>query len=182
MASIHGLAGLSIGRLAGRVGMSKSGLFGHFGSKQALQHAVLEEVCERFVVEVIQPALTAATGEARLRTLFENWLAWDSDVRPGGCPLTAAANELDCQPGPLRDYIVSQQRDWLNCIGRILKKAVKDGQFRSDLDVEQVAFEIHGVGLAHHLTAYLLSDAKARQRALIALERIIEQARSPSIH
>lgn len=183
MASVQGLEGLSIGQLAAKVGMSKSGLFGHFGSKHALQLAVLEEIVERFINEVIRPALMLPTGEGRLRTLIENWLRWDTHGVPsGGCPLTAAANELDAQPGQLRDYIAKQQRDWLDCIQRIVRKSVKEGQFRADLDVEQVAFEIHGIGLAHHLTAWLLSDSKARERALTALERVIDNARAKSIH
>ena len=96
MASVHGFEGISIGRLANEAGMSKSGLFGHFGSKEALQHAILEFVVEDFKHAVIAPALHQPSGEARLRALFSGWLDWTGQDRlTGGCPLIAASvNEM----------------------------------------------------------------------------------------
>jgi len=179
MASVHGFEGLSIGRLASEAGMSKSGLFGHFGSKEALQHAILEFVVEDFKINVIAPALRESTGEARLRSLFARWLEWTGQERlTGGCPLMTASVELDDQPGPLRDYLVSQQEAWLDCIRRMAQKAVAEGRFRDGLDTRQFAFEFHGIGLAFNFARRLLHDPNALQRAKNACDRLIESARA----
>jgi len=179
MASVHGFEGISIGRLAADAGMSKSGLFGHFGSKEALQHAILEFVVEDFKINVIAPALHESTGEARLRSLFARWLEWTGQERlTGGCPLMTASVELDDQPGPLRDYLVSQQEAWLDCIRRMAQKAVAEGRFRDGLDTRQFAFEFHGIGLAFNFARRLLNDPNALQRAKNACDRLIESARA----
>jgi AcrR family transcriptional regulator len=178
MASVHGLEGLSIGRLAGRAGLSKSGLFGHFGSKEALQRAVLEFVVEDFKLEVVAAALREATGEARLRRLFENWMAWtENDQRHGGCPLMVASIELDDQPGELRAYLVSQQESWFDCIRRMAQKAVAEGRFRDRLDTRQFAFEFHSIGLGFNFSRRLLDDPQALSRARNALDHLIEAAK-----
>src|SRR5688572_22653645 len=110
IAAVDGLEGLSIGRLAGAAGLSKSGLFAHFGSKEALQRAVLEAVVEDFRASVILPALREPTGVGRLDELFTGWIDWAAAERKsGGCPLLGAAIELDDKPGELRDYLVEQQ-------------------------------------------------------------------------
>src|SRR6188472_1566267 len=101
LANVVGVSGLSIGRLAEATGLSKSGLFAHFGSKEALEVAVVEEASRRFVQEVMVPALSHARGEPRLRALFENWVKWGQ--RPGGCFFVGVSTELDDRPGPPRD-------------------------------------------------------------------------------
>lgn len=177
-ASVEGLTGLSIGRLAARTGLSKSGLFAHFGSKEALQMAVLEQAAEDFRQAVILPALRAASGVARLRGLFEHWLAWAaSDAQAGGCPLFGASVELDDKPGELRDYLATRQRAWLDCIAAAAERAVKDGDLRADLDTRQFAFEFHGIALAFHCAHRLLDDARARARAQAAFDRLVASAR-----
>ena len=104
VASEQGLEGLSIGALADDLGMSKSGLFAHFRSKEGLQIAILEMAGARMVDEVVRPALAAPRGEPRVRALFDRWLAWEqSPSLPGGCPFMAASFELDDRPGPVRD-------------------------------------------------------------------------------
>jgi AcrR family transcriptional regulator len=179
MASVHGFEGISIGRLAADAGMSKSGLFGHFGSKEALQHAILEFVIEDFKARVIAPALREPTGEARLRALQTNWLTWTGqEPLVGGCPLMAAAVELDDQPGPLRDYLVAQQEAWLDCIRRMAQKAVAEGVFRDGLDTRQFAFEFHGIGLGFSFARRLLRDPQAQKRAVKALDRLIQSAKT----
>jgi AcrR family transcriptional regulator len=173
LASVNGLEGLSIGRLAELTGLSKSGLFGHFGSKEALQRAVLESVVEDFRAAVIAPALKDSSGTGSLHRLFAGWLAWAAaDDKSGGCPLLGAAIELDDQPGRLRDYLVEQQKAWFDCIARAAAKAVAQGEFRRDLDVQQFAFEFHGIGLGFNFAHRLLDDRKAGARAKQAFQRL----------
>lgn len=177
-ASVDGLAGLSIGRLAVITGLSKSGLFAHFGSKEALQKAVLEQAAENFRRDVILPALRATGGMARLRALFEHWVAWAaSDALAGGCPLFGASVELDDRPGELRDYLAARQRAWLDCIAAAAERGAKEGALRADLDGEQFAFEFHGLALAFHCAHRLLDDASARARAAAAFDRLVASAR-----
>ena len=176
IASVHGLAGLSIGRLAELSGLSKSGLFGHFGSKEALQHAVLESVIDDFRAAVVAPALRETGGSARLERLFEAWLGWAMADRAGGCPLLGASIELDDRPGPLREYLVDRQRAWLDCVAGAAQKAVADGDFRGDLDVAQFAFEFNGIGLAFNFAHRLLGDARAADRAGGAFRALVASA------
>jgi AcrR family transcriptional regulator len=177
MASVHGLEGLSIGRLAELAGLSKSGLFGHFGSKEALQQAVLECVVGEFRSEVILPALREQTGTLRLEQLFAGWLAWAAaDQKTGGCPLLAASIELDDRPGELRDYLVGQQKAWLDCIARMATKAISQAEFRGDLDVEQFAFEFNSIGLGFNFAYRLLDDPRAQRRAEHAFRQLVASA------
>lgn len=177
LASTQGLTGLSIGRLADRAGLSKSGLFGHFGSKEALQHAVLEFATEEFRASVILPALREPTGRARLERLFAAWLSWTAaELRTGGCPLLGASIELDDQPGELRDYLVEKQRAWLDCIAGMALKARSEGDFRPDLDAQQLAFEVNGIGLCFNFAHRLLGDPAARERATAAFARLLADA------
>ena len=177
-ASVEGVMGFSIGRLAARTGLSKSGLFAHFGSKEALQRAVLEQAAEDFRRAVILPSLRAASGLERLRALFEHWLAWAaSDALAGGCPLFGASIELDDKPGELRDYLVTRQRAWLDCIAAAAERAVKEGDLRADLDTQQFAFEFHGTALAVHCAHRLLDDPRAKARADAAFDRLVASAR-----
>jgi AcrR family transcriptional regulator len=179
MAGVLGLEGISIGRLASQAGMSKSGLFGHFGSKEALQQAILEFVVEGFKTKVVAPALRETKGEARLRQLFNRWLDWaDQDLLTGGCPLMTASVELDDRPGGLRDYLVLQQEGWLDAVRRMAQKAVADGVFRDRLDTKQFAFEFHSIGLGFNFARRLLRDARARTRAQSALDRLIQSAKT----
>jgi AcrR family transcriptional regulator len=178
MASEVGLEGLTIGRLADALDLSKSGLFAHFDSKENLQVETLDRAAERFVEAVVRPALAAPAGEPRLRALFENWLEWPKRVRqPGGCIFAAAAAELDDRPGPARDRLVELQREWLGTIERVVCRAQEVGHLRTDLDAAQLAFELHGIGLAWNFHARLLRDPRARERAVAAFERLVADAR-----
>src|SRR5687768_1369182 len=157
VASAEGLKGLSIGDLAKRVGMSKSGLFAHFTSKEELQLEVLRLAIERFVDNVVAPALRAPRGEPRLRSIFEHWLGWErAQFQPGGCIFMATANELDDRPGPLRDRLVASQRDWLQALATAARIAVEEGHFRRDLDAQQLAHDLYAVMLAFHHFSRLL--------------------------
>jgi AcrR family transcriptional regulator len=169
-----GLGGLTIGSLATQTGMSKSGLFAHFGSKESLQLQVVEHNTERFTLEVIRPALKAPRGEPRVRALFERWLEWDS--AEGGCPLVAAAFELDDQPGPLRERLVGNQRDWTDTLAMVFTGGITEGHFRPDADPRQFAQDIEGVMLAFHLASRLLNDREAAPRARRALDALLAAA------
>ncbi|WP_433285032.1 TetR/AcrR family transcriptional regulator [Pseudonocardia sp. CA-142604] len=169
-----GLAGLTIGSLATRTGMSKSGLFAHFGSKESLQLDVLDHATERFTTEVVRPALTAPRGEPRVRALFDRWLAWDS--AEGGCPLVAAAFELDDQPGPVRERLVRDQHAWFDTLATMATICVAEGHFRSDIDPRQFAQDVEGVMLAFHVASRLLADPDAAARAHRGLETLLAAA------
>jgi AcrR family transcriptional regulator len=177
MASKVGLRGLTIGSLAEQAQLSKSGLFAHFRSKEALQLAVLEYASAKVVDLVIRPALKTNRGEPRLRELFEGWVEWDRDTWPGGCLFVAAATELDDEPGIVRDRLAQCQRDWLESMAMMWRSGVIDGQFHEDLDPEQYAFELQGIMLAFHQSYRLLADPYAEQRARKAIERLIASAR-----
>ena len=175
--SVEGLDGVSIGGLAARLKMSKSGLFAHFGSKESLQQAVLETIVDHFIGDVLRPALKAPTGKHRVEKLFENWLQWDkSEHFPGGCPLLAAAFELDDQSGPLRDFIAKQQRDWLKSIARMADRAIADGEFKSSCDSRQFAFEFNAILLCFNVYKRLLKDPTARRRARHAFAKLLAAA------
>jgi AcrR family transcriptional regulator len=178
LASEVGLEGITIGRLASALDLSKSGLFAHFGSKDALQMQVLDRAAERFAEVVVRPAAAAPRGEARLRALFERWLRWPKNCpQPGGCIFVQAAVELDDRPGAARERLVALERDWLAIITRVVRGAQAQGELRRDLDPEQFAFEMHGVMLACHHAWRLLHDRTAVERARRALDRLIAAGR-----
>lgn len=176
-ASLVGFGGLSIGRLAESADMSKSGLFAHFQSKEQLQLQVLDRARRHFVDVVVRPALAARRGEVRVRTLLDGWLTWSGGFLDGGCIFVAASAELDDQPGELRDALVRSERDWLELLSSVAATAVDEGEFRSDLDTEQFAYEVHGVMLAHHHASRLLRDERAGERSRRAFESLVAAAR-----
>lgn len=179
LASEVGLDGLTIGRLASALDLSKSGLFAHFASKEGLQLATLDRAAERFTEVVIRPALEAPRGEPRLRALVERWLAWPVEVpQPGGCIFVQAAVELDDRPGPARERLVTLQREWLRVLATAVKIGVAEGQFRRDVDAEQVAFELYGIMLSTHHASRLLGDPRATTRARRAVERLFASCRT----
>lgn len=179
LASRDGLEGLTIGTLSSELGLSKSGLFAHFGSKDELQLQVLQAAVERFEETVIRPALKAPRGEPRIRALLENWLVWaDGMAMPGGCPIIAAAVEFDDRPGPLRDFLLVAQRRHFDFMTKAARLAVEAGHFRADLDTEQLAFEINGIVLGYHHAHRMLHDPKASERARAAFERLLNDSRA----
>jgi AcrR family transcriptional regulator len=181
MASQIGLSGLSIGRLAEELHLSKSGLFAHFQSKETLQLQILDYAAQRFVDVVVRPALGVPRGEPRVRAMFENWLTWPREsALPGGCLFVAAAVELDDQPGPVRDRLVQLQRDWLDTLAAAVRSAVSEGHFHDRVEPEQFAHELYGVMLAGHHAARLLRDPQAGRRTRAAFEGLVSAARKPS--
>lgn len=181
LASRVGLGGLTIGTLATQTGLSKSGLFGHFASKEGLQIGVLARARERFVDRVLRPAITTPRGEPRVRALFEHWLAWQQGGLPGGCIFVDAVSEFDDQDGPVRDELLRSERDKAESVMTIVATAVAEGHFAPDLDLEQFAFELEGIMLAHHHSCRMLRDPDATARAHTAFDRLVESAR-PAPH
>ncbi|MFZ5511247.1 MAG: TetR family transcriptional regulator C-terminal domain-containing protein [Pseudomonadota bacterium] len=175
MASQIGLGGLSIGGLAERTGMSKSGLFAHFGSKEDMQLAVMALTQDRFADRVVRPALKEPRGLPRLRAMLRNWLGWTLGAQmPGGCLLIAASTEFDDQPGPVRDAVAEAQMAWRGTLARAVRQAVEEGQLRPDTDVEQFVFELVGIAMAAHQGSRLLKDRDAAARAVQAFERLVQ--------
>jgi AcrR family transcriptional regulator len=180
VASRVGLAGLTIGSLAASTRLSKSGLFAHFQSKESLQLELLAHTRSRFVDLVVRPALTAPRGEPRMRELFRRWLAWDADALPGGCLFVAASAELDDQPGPVRDRLAQDQRDWMDTIAQVFRTGIAEGHYRPDADPEQFAYDLYGVMLAFHHASRLLGDPDAAGRATRAFEALLLAVRRPA--
>jgi AcrR family transcriptional regulator len=176
LVSKAGLDGLTIGTLADATGMSKSGLFAHFGSREELLLKVLEHGQEEFVEFVVKPALGKPRGAQRLRAMFVNWLDWtESAELPGGCPMIGGATEFDDKPGPVRDMLATGQRAWIDTLKRAVRQANDEGQLRPDTDPEQIAFEMFGVALVVHHHRRLLGYQKARERALAAFDALLER-------
>lgn len=171
-----GLDGLTIGTLAEATGMSKSGLFAHFGSREELLLAVLAHGQAEFTEVVFQPALAKPRGLPRLRAMFTHWLDWtESAELPGGCPMIGGASEFDDRPGPVRDMLAGGQRTWIETLKRAVRQGVEEGQLAAETDPEQIAFEIFGIALVVHHHRRLLGYRKARERALIALDSLLER-------
>ena len=178
LASQVGLSGLTIGGLADDLGLSKSGLFAHFRSKDALQVQVLEYAAALFIDEVIKPALRAPRGEPRIRALFARLLIWpEHNDLPGGCPIMAASVELDDRPGPARDALVSQQKDWLDTLATLVRVAIEEGHFHKRVEPAQFAFELYAIDFAYHHSLRLLRDPNAVRRAQAAFEALLARAK-----
>ena len=178
LATVIGVSGVTIGRLAEEMALSKSGLFAHFGSKEALDVAIVEEASRQFVQAVMVPALREPRGEPRVRALFERWIEWGK--RPGGCFFVGACAELDDRPGPPRDALVRASRDWIDELAKAARIAVREGHFASSLDAEQFAFEIYGIMLSCHQFSRFLREPDALVRTRAAFERLIASARPAS--
>ncbi|HEY7934922.1 MAG TPA: TetR/AcrR family transcriptional regulator [Solirubrobacteraceae bacterium] len=172
IASTEGLEGLTIGRLAGELRMSKSGLFAHFGSKQELQIATIQVAAARFYGEVIAPTLGEPEGPARLRGYCESYLDYmQREVFTGGCFWAAVASEFDDRPGPVRDAIRDGLSGWLAELER-------QARIAGAHDPAALAFEIYSLGLGANTYSRLLTDEAAFDRARKAIERrlLVEQA------
>jgi len=172
-----GLGGLSIGVLATRSEMSKSGLFAHFGSKEALQLAVLEHAREDFIARVIRPALATPRGESRVRELFTGWLRVTVDRSRGSCLFVKAATELEGWDGPVREQLVRDHRDLFETVALVFSTGISEGHFAADADPEQFAHDLHGILLAVYHARGILEDPAADNRAWRAFQALLEAAR-----
>jgi AcrR family transcriptional regulator len=172
MASQFGLEGVSIGALAKKTEMSKSGLFAHFQSKENLQIEILDYAARVFSEDVIIPALAIDAGIPRIKALVNNWVEW-SDNLSGGCIFVTASADYSDRPGKVRECLLRQQGDWIDCLCRIAESAIKVGDFRKDIDCEQFAFDLYSLLLGFHLYDKLLDDSETRKRRDIALDRLL---------
>ena len=179
IAASAGLEGLSIGPLADAVGMSKSGVFAHFGSREDLQLAVLDLAADRFGEHTLIPALSRPRGLPRLQALLENWLTWLQRDR-GGCLLLAAANEYDDRPGPLRDRMVHHHQRLRQMVSRAVAMAVECGALRADLDIDQAAFELNAIALAVQNDMAINGPDIATRRGQQMLQRLLAAYTSPA--
>jgi len=179
LASVEGLGALTIGRLADRVGMSKSGLFAHFESREAVELGVLEEAIQRFRDVVVLPALREPRGEPRIRAIVENWWEWGNDdsTMPGGCVLLQASIELDDRPGPARDLVADAMRQWHEALKRAATIAIDEGHFRDDLDPALFAFQVFGIMLSAHHAERLLRTPGTTARMRKAVDALIGSSR-----
>jgi AcrR family transcriptional regulator len=174
-----GLEALSLGTLAAETGLSKSGLFAHFKSKEALQLDVIEEVRLRFVETVIRPALATPRGEPRVRAFSEGYLNWIKTGHPnGGCIYMALCHEYDDRPGPVRDKLVANQLDLYDTLARIVQTAVDTGDFRADLDPQKFVFDFIGIKMAYQHRAKFLGIPDTYEHARMAFEALIERSRA----
>lgn len=178
LASEIGLEGLTIGNLAKRVGMSKSGLYAHFDSKEDLQSQVLDIAAARVAEVVVARALRHPRGLPRVQALFDLWIDWGTREFSGGCPFIAAAAEFDDRGGPVRDRLVAHLNNAFATIGRAAQISIDEGHFRPDLDVDQFAFDFWATVLGYHHYARLLRRGDARLRAQQAFQTILRNAQS----
>ena len=175
LANLVGVSGLSIGRLAEATSLSKSGLFAHFGSKEALEVAVVQEASRQFIEAVMIPALGKPRGEPRIRALFENWLVWGQ--RPGGCFFVGATSDLDDRPGPPRDALTQASKDWIDELEKAARIGVQEGHLREGLDVAQFAFAEYSLMLGTQFFFRFLDRADALARARRAFDLLLDAAR-----
>jgi AcrR family transcriptional regulator len=174
-----GFSGLTVGTLAERAGMSKSGFFAHFGSKEELQIKLLENAAEIAREHVIAPSMKRPKGLARLRALVRNWFGWTTRAGlEGGCPVAAGLFELDDSVGPVRDRLFEMEKFWRGLLAAQVADAVKLGQLRSSLDIDQFVWELCGIYLSHHASARFVRDPKADKRAQVAFDALLARAKS----
>jgi len=170
ISSVEGLDGLTIGRLAKSVSMSKSGLFGHFGSKEELQLATIVAAREIFIREVIAPALEAPRGLQRLWALCDGWLSYmEREVFPGGCFFMSTSMEFDHKPGLIKDAIVANNRDWLNYLTVATQMAQEQSEIRTNIEPAQLVFELHGMYMSANWEYQLFDDKVIGKRARFAI-------------
>jgi len=179
LASRLGLEAVTIGVLAKATGMSKSGLFAHFQSKENLQIELVRHAGEIFARDVVVPALRVSSGEPRIRALVANWVRYARTLA-GGCFFVTASTEFKDRPGKVRDILLAQQEAWIDSLRRVARSAVEAGDFRGDTDCGQFAFELYSLLLGFHLYHTLLDDAETEQRQGDALDKLLKSYGHPA--
>lgn len=178
LASVEGLEGLTIGRLAEELGMSKSGLFAHFGSKEELQLATVEAASRRYIDEIFTPALPVPRGYPRLLAICRSWLSYvRRGVFPGGCFFAAASFEFDGRPGAVRDLIRKLMDDWIGALERAIRMAKDEGHIDPSVDASQLAFELNALFFGANFACHLRGDDTAIEKAERAVLQRLESVR-----
>lgn len=177
LASRDGLEGLTIGVLADRMGMSKSGVFAHFGSREDLQIDVLKLYHHQFEQDVFYPSLLEPRGLPRLQSLFARWIARVSLEIASGCIYISGAVEYDDRPGPIREHLVVMVRTWQQALRRAAQQAVDEKHLRPDTDTQQLVFEMYGLVLALHHDARFIRSPGCVDRAHAGFVRLIDSVR-----
>src|SRR5271156_5671954 len=178
--SQSGVAGVTLGVLAEQVGMSKSGLFAHFRSKEDVQIELLTHMAEFAQGHVVAPSMAAADGLPRLRALVGNWFGWAQRAGlPGGCPVAAGLFEFDDVEGRVRNKILEMEGQWRLTLTELVQRAVDLGHLRRDLDVDQFVWELCGIYLGHHAAHRFLRSADADARAQTAFQALVDRAMRP---
>jgi AcrR family transcriptional regulator len=179
LATIEGLEGLSIGRLASEIRMSKSGLYAHFDSKQDLQLATIAAAADVYTAEVIAPAMEVPEGLERLELLCERYFSYVArSVFPGGCFFASTAAEWDSRPGPIRDRVRAVHSGWIELVEANVRDAQQRGELGRELDAGQLTFEINAMlheANGHYL---LFRDIAALDRARTAIDDRLTRARA----
>jgi AcrR family transcriptional regulator len=177
LATVEGIGGLSLGRLADAVGMSKSGLFAHFGSKEELQLATVETADAIFEKLVREPATSASGGLDRLRVLLDGYLRYvESGTFPGGCFFASTLVEVSMQPGPVRNRLLVFMEDWLGRLESAIKEAQRDGDIRRSEDAKQLAFELESALLLANTQFAVAQASEPIKRGRRAIERRLKEA------
>jgi AcrR family transcriptional regulator len=176
LASVVGLSGVTIGRLAQEVGVSKSGLYAHFGSKRGLQLEIIQAARDIFQREVVDPALAAASGRARLEALCHAYLSYvERRVFPGGCFFAGMLAEFDAQSGTLHQEVAADQREWVTLVEGLAREAQELGDLAPGVDLPQLVFELTAALEHANYYSVLFADrvvtARARQAVQAALAR-----------
>jgi AcrR family transcriptional regulator len=179
LASTDGLEGLTIGRLADDLKMSKSGLFAHFGSKEELQLATIKAAKQRFIDDVFRPALNVERGYPRLMSICKSWIDYvRRGVFPGGCFFAAASFEFDGRSGPVRDVIGTAMDEWIEALEKAVRMAQDEGHLESSVDPAQLAFELNSLFFGANFACQLRNDPHALDRAEKAIETRLESLRT----
>jgi AcrR family transcriptional regulator len=176
MAAQLSLETVTIGNLAKKTHMSKSGLFAHFQSKENLQVEILKHAGELFAQSVVIPSLLENAGIPRIKALVNNWIAWSARMT-GGCIFVSSSTEFSDRPGKVRDFILAQQESWIDSLRRIARSAIRAGDFREDVDCDQFAFEMYSLLLGFHYYDKLLNSDETKKRQSIALEQLLSNYR-----
>jgi AcrR family transcriptional regulator len=182
VASLEGLEGLTIGRLADELKLSKSGLFAHFGSKEELQLATVQAASQRYIREIFTPALQVPRGYPRLLAICDSWLSYvRRGVFPGGCFFAAASFEFDSRPGPVRDLVRTLMNDWIGALERAIRMARDEGHIDPDVDPAQLAFELNALFFGANFSFFLRDDDQAIARAERAVRSRLEALRVDAV-
>lgn len=175
--STGGLAGVTLGVLAERAGLSKSGLFAHFRSIEDVQISLLRHTAKVADRHVVAPAMAAPEGLPRLRALMQLWFGWSARAGlEGGCPIAASLFDYDDRDGPVRDEALALEGQWRALLAGLTRQAVERGELAAGLDIDQFVFELCGIYLTHHAALRFVRDPAADRRAARAIDALLTRA------